>query len=132
MVNCWQPTIVHDVRGMWIYLTLMLLEPKVISLCHQASLHFPEARPGSILLADQLQVLILISLKKWSKDSSRNGRRIIPFKKFSKLRVNFSFYKHLKIHNRRIVLNTGNISVFWEHGHKIENCFVKNWRKMHD
>ena len=43
-------------------------------------------RPGSILLADQHQVLILISLK-MILDSSKNGRWITPFKKFSRLRV---------------------------------------------
>ena len=42
--------------------------------------------PGSILLADQLQDIILISLK-MVMDSSKNGRWIIPFEKFSLWRV---------------------------------------------
>ena len=41
---------------------------------------------GSKLLADQPQVLILISLN-MIMDSFKNGRLINPFKKFSRLRV---------------------------------------------
>ena len=39
--------------------------------------------------ADKLQVFILISLK-MVMDSARNGRWIIPFKKFGMVRVNIS------------------------------------------
>ena len=40
---------------------------------------------GSVLLPDQLQVLILIFLK-MIMESSKNGRWIITFRKFSRLR----------------------------------------------
>ena len=49
--------------------------------------------PGQILLTDQFQILIFISLK-MIMDSIKNGRWIIPLTKFSKLRlisVLFSF-----------------------------------------
>ena len=71
------------------WLTLILLELKVINFCHHYS-----ARPActsmqsdlALLLADQLQVLILISLKV-TKDSSITGSWVIPFRKCSRLRV---------------------------------------------
>ena len=76
------------------FLTLILLEPKAISLCHQYS-----ARPActsmqsdqdeTILLADQLQ-RFHPDIPKIIIDSSKNGRWIIPFKKFNKLRVMIS------------------------------------------
>ena len=39
-----------------------------------------------MLLADQLQVFILIFIKMITLDSIKNVRRIIPFKKFDELR----------------------------------------------
>ena len=71
------------------YLTLILLEPKAISLCHQYS-----ARPAcTFVQSDQalycylttFQVLVLISLK-MIMGSSKNGRWIIPFNKFSRFK----------------------------------------------
>ena len=53
------------------------------------------------MLADQLQDLILISLK-MVIDSSRNGWWIVPLKKFSKLRVTTSIIKKI---NPEIYLN---------------------------
>ena len=91
-----------------ILLTLIMPTSKVISLCHQyrfqASLHICAVWPGSILLADQLQVLVLISLK-MVMDSSKNVMWIIPFKKFGMVRVNrkcllpltYYFYFHPEI-----------------------------------
>ena len=77
-------------------LTLILLEQKVISLCHQhrnqANIIYMQISivwPGSILLAGQLQVIILISLK-MIMNISENGKLIIPFMKFSRLNVNRS------------------------------------------
>ena len=69
-------------------LTLILPKPKVPLPLVQSktSLHICAVWPSSILLADQLQGPILISLKMIT-DSSKNGRWIIPFKKFSRLRV---------------------------------------------
>ena len=58
-------------------LTLTLPELKLISHFHQYAVW-----PSSILLADQLQLFILISLK-----MRMDCRWIIPFKKFSWLRV---------------------------------------------
>ena len=54
----------------------------------QTSLHRCAVCPGSILLADQLQVLILISIKLIT-DSSKNVRWNIPFKKCGMVRVKF-------------------------------------------
>ena len=69
-------------------LTLILLEPKLISLCHQYRACMPvQSDQALLLLADHLQVLVLISIK-IIMDSSKNGRWIIPFMKFSRLRVN--------------------------------------------
>ena len=63
-------------------LTLILLKPKVISLCHQhrirpvsTSLHSDQAP----LLADKLKVLIIASLK-MIMGSSKNEKQIIPIK----------------------------------------------------
>ena len=86
-------------------LTLILPKPKLVILFHQY-----RARPActssqsyqalywwltgnEILL---LQVLILISLK-MVMESSKNGRWIIPFKEFSRIRVKFtsSFCYHV-------------------------------------
>ena len=53
------------------FLILILLEPKVISLCHQyraRSVCTSVQSPGSILLADQLQVTKMIM------GGSKNGR----------------------------------------------------------
>ena len=47
----------------------------------QASLYIHEIWPDSILLTDQLQDLILISLKK-IMGSSKTVKWIIPFKKY--------------------------------------------------
>ena len=79
-------------------LSLILLEPKVISLCHQyrampvcTSMQHDQAL--YILLADQLEVLILVSLKV-IMDSAKNRWWINDFKKFRRLRVkmkHFSF-----------------------------------------
>ena len=52
----------------------------------QTSLHIRAVWPGPILLADQLQVFILISLK-MTMESAKNVKWIIPFKKFSMIRV---------------------------------------------
>ena len=74
-------------------LTLILLEPEVLSLGHQY-----KARPAGTsvysMLTDQLLVLILISLK-FIMNIFKNERCIIPFKNFSRLRVNtvLSSYK---------------------------------------
>ena len=76
----------------------------MISLCHQHKAR-PACTsvvwPGSILLADQLQVLILISLK-WKLDSAKNVRWIIPSKKFVKLRVNIFFSSNSLIMSQRL------------------------------
>ena len=53
-------------------LTLILPTLKVSSLCHQ-SMHVHAVWPGSILLADQLQFFILISLQ-MIMDSAKNVR----------------------------------------------------------
>ena len=70
-------------------LTLNLLESKVISPLSSVYTG-RQARcavwPGSILLAEQLQILILNSLK-IVMESSKNGSWISPFKKYSRLRV---------------------------------------------
>ena len=72
--------IVH-VRAM---LTLILPTRKVISLCHPYRAR-PAVCPSSILLADHLQVPILISLT-MIMDSAKIGRNI-SFKKFGMVRV---------------------------------------------
>ena len=57
----------------------------------QDSLHIHSVWPGSILLTDQLQVLILISFK-MIMDSAKTVRWILSFQKFSMLRVNMYCY----------------------------------------
>ena len=52
----------------------------------KVGLHISAVLPGSILLADHLQAFILIFLK-LIMEISKNGRLIIPFKKFSRFRV---------------------------------------------
>ena len=70
-------------------LTLILLEPKVISLCHQY-----RAKPAcTSMQSDRLYQLQVLTLK-MIMDSPKNGRRNILFKKFNKLRVK-SFHIHL-------------------------------------
>ena len=73
---------------MLFFLTLIHLEVKVISLCHQH-----RARPSctsmhsnQFLYCWLINFLIKISLK-MIMDRSKNGRWIIPFQKFSRLRV---------------------------------------------
>ena len=75
------------------YLTLILLKPKVISLCH----HYT-ARPAcTSVQSDQtlywwltnLKVFTWKSLLKMIMDRSKNGKWIIPFKELSRLRVNW-------------------------------------------
>ena len=56
------------------------------SVQSQTSLHICAVWPGSILLTDQLQVLILFSLK-MILESSKNGRWIISFKEFRRWRL---------------------------------------------
>ena len=77
------------------YLTLILPTSKVISLCHQYW-----ARPACTSMQSdqdlyywptQLQVFILISLK-MIMHSAKNGRWIMPFKKFGMIRVNVYLY----------------------------------------
>ena len=61
-------------------LTLILLEPKVISLCH----HYRARRAVWPSFSFHLDVL------KFIMDSSKNGRRIIPFKEIQPVKVNNS------------------------------------------
>ena len=76
-----------------IKLTLILLKPKVISLNATSLEPGQPAHLCSLLLADQLQVLILISLK-LIMESSENGIWIIPFKKFSRLRATIALTEY--------------------------------------
>ena len=74
-----------------LYLTLILLKPKVISLCH----HYT-ARPAcTSIQSDQTLYWWLTNLKvftwiswKMLMESAKNGKWIIPFKKLSRLRIN--------------------------------------------
>ena len=59
---------IYTTYNSYIVLTVILPTPKVISLFHQY-------RPGSILLADHLQVFILMSLK-LIMDSAKNVGKI--------------------------------------------------------
>ena len=73
-------------------LTLILLEPKVISVCQQY-----RARPACTSVQSDLvlyrwmsnfQASSFLNIPKMIKDSSsKNGRWIIPFKRFGRLRV---------------------------------------------
>ena len=84
-------------NNVYYYLTLTLLEPKMINLCHQYRARpICAVWPGSILLANQLPSSYL-DFPKMIVDSSKNARQIITFKKFSRLRVNkefMSFYHY--------------------------------------
>ena len=71
----------------------------------QVNLHIRAVWPGFILLADQLQILHLISTK-LMMDSFKNGSWIIPFKKLGRLWVNN--YRCTK--QRNITDRTKNIS----------------------
>ena len=74
----------------WFNLTLILLKQTWLVFATSIEPGQPAHHavwPSSILLADHLQVLILISLN-MIMDRSKNGRWIIPFKKFSRLKVN--------------------------------------------
>ena len=89
--------VLETVQAMFGSLTCTLLDPKVISLHHQyrarpALFHIRAVWPGSILLTEQLQILILIS-PKLIKNSSKNVRWTSIFKKYSRLRFN-------ELHNR--------------------------------
>ena len=61
--------------------------------------------PGSILLADHLQIFILISLK-LMMDSYKKSRWINSFKKFSRVRVNIDFYLFFLKKNNKLLLKT--------------------------
>ena len=67
-------------------LNFILLEPRVISLCHQY-----KAMPACTSMLNQFEVFILIS-PKMIMGSSKNGRWIIPLKKFSWIRVSSLFH----------------------------------------
>ena len=75
---------------------------------------------GSILLADQLQVLILGSLK-MIIENSKNRRWIISFKKFSRLWV-----KHILIYRMNISTNDSTKS-FETISFKLYRCLVYSW-----
>ena len=77
-------------------LTLILPKTKVISICHQYG-----ARPACTSMQYDQPLCCwltvgLISLKMIT-DSSKNGRWIIPFKKFIRLRVNVYNYSILRL-----------------------------------
>ena len=69
----------------------------MVSLCHQysqTSLYICAILLDSVLRAEQLQALILISLKTII-DSAKNWRWIIPFKKFSRVSIKFEMLLYL-------------------------------------
>jgi hypothetical protein len=74
-------------------LTLTLLESKVINLCHQykARSACSVVKLGCILLANQLQIFILISQKLKTDGLKMEDGLVNPFKKFSSLRENICF-----------------------------------------
>ena len=100
--------------------------------------HFRAVSPDSILLADQLQVLILIFLKMIIV-SSKDRRRIILFKKFSRLRVNKKHhavrieFNDIFICTCRVVENgvetvtVEEDGVLKSHIMNGENMMIKNW-----
>ena len=65
-------------------LTLSMLEPKVIGLCHQS-------RARHYMVAGQHKILISIS-PELIMNSSKNGRWNSTFEKFSRAGVKFSMY----------------------------------------
>ena len=102
---------------LYVRVNLTLLEPKVIKHLppgqSQASLHICAVWPGSVLLAGQLQILILLSTK-LIINSSTNGRWTSPFNKF----VSFSIKKfHLSV---VVILSSGHYTR-WRHN------MVINW-----
>ena len=71
-------------------LTRILLETSVVSICHQhrARIAGPVRAvwPVSILFTDQ-HLSFHLDIPKMLMEDSKNGRWIIPFRKFNKLRV---------------------------------------------
>ena len=88
-------------------LTLILLEPKVISLCHQYWV-----RPACISV--QLNLALYSCLTNFKMDNSKNGKLIIPFKKFSRLRVKCN----------HIVLNERTKIYYFKLSPKLHQCYV--------